>query len=205
MKMKRRMIYVVAIAGVLLLGLLAVTMVSRGAYESAEYDLLEVDGNIEIREYPELMLVTTGSDADMQGRDGSFMRLFQYISGENETEQKISMTTPVFMENDPGGVNLSMGFVLPKDVAKNGAPPPSGAGVVVRKRDAGRFAVVRFAGKLDSAVAEKEEARLREWIEARGLDGEPTAEVAGYDPPFTPGFLRRNEVLIRLRETMATE
>jgi len=42
-------------------------------------------------------------------------------------------------------------------------------------------------------------------MESKGLvadDAPDTSgvETAGYDPPFTPGPLRRNEVLIRLKE-----
>ena len=58
--------------------------------------------------------------------------------------------------------------------------------------------MIRFAGQLDSQVARKQEAKLREWMERRDLEGVLESEYAGYDPPFTPGPLRRNEVLIRL-------
>ena len=61
-------------------------MTSRSAYESAEYNVLESDGSFEVREYPDLMLVTTTSKFQSQGNDGSFGRLFRYISGGNETQ-----------------------------------------------------------------------------------------------------------------------
>lgn len=32
-----------------------------------------------------------------------------------------------------------------------------------------------------------------------------TAEAAGYDPPFTPGPMRRNEILVRLKSKDADE
>ena len=83
------MLYLGLIAGVALLGMVAWTMTTRAGYESAEYKVVESDGDVEIREYPDLMLVATSSNMDSQGRDGSFMRLFQYISGANEADQKI--------------------------------------------------------------------------------------------------------------------
>ena len=203
--MKRRMIFLAAMVGLVGLGMAAWTMTARAGYESAEYKVIESDGNIEIREYPDLMLVATDSKMDSQGRDGSFMRLFRYISGANEGEQKIAMTTPVFMEGDVGKSDVSMGFVMPKEVAAEGVPEPKGDGVKIRKREGGRFAVVRFSGQLDSRVAKEQEAKLREWMKSRGLEGGSKAEAAGYDPPFTPGPLRRNEVLIRLNDDANTE
>ncbi|MCA9139334.1 MAG: heme-binding protein [Planctomycetales bacterium] len=199
--MKRAMIYFAGFLGVALVGTFALAMSTRAGYESAEYKVIESDGSFEVREYPDLMLVATDSEMDSQGRDGSFMRLFQYISGANEDEQKIAMTTPVFMEGEIGKSDVSMGFVMPKEVAAEGAPNPKAEGVKLRERKGGRFAVIRFPGKLDSKLAKQKEAELREWMESRGLESEKTAEAAGYDPPFTPAALRRNEILIRLKES----
>ncbi|QDV82275.1 SOUL family heme-binding protein [Planctomycetes bacterium TBK1r] len=196
--MKRSMIYVTGFVAVALIGAFAVALTTRAGYESAEYKVIETDGSIEIREYPDLMLAATDSKMDSQGRDGSFMRLFQYISGANEAEQKIAMTTPVFMEGEIGESDVSMGFVMPKEVAAEGAPNPKGEGVKLRERKGGRFAVIRFSGRLDSKLAKEQESKLRDWMESRGLEGEDSAEAAGYDPPFTPAALRRNEILIRL-------
>ncbi|QEG00251.1 SOUL heme-binding protein [Stieleria maiorica] len=198
--MKRRMIYWAATLGIVGVAMAAWTMTARAGYESAEYEVIESDGNIEIREYPDLMLAATDSKMDSQGRDGSFMRLFRYISGANQDDQKIAMTTPVFMEGEIGKSDVSMGFVMPKEVAAQGVPEPKGEGVEIRKREGGRFAVIRFPGRLDTQLAKQQETKLRKWMEARGLSGAAKAEAAGYDPPFTPAPLRRNEVLIRLTD-----
>lgn len=187
-----------------LVGILAWNSVARAAYESAEYTVVESDGKFEVREYPDLMLVATTTKLDAQGRDGSFMKLFRYISGENESDQKIAMTTPVFMENDKEDSAVQMGFVMPKEIAVQGVPAPTGEGVNVRKRAGGRFAVLRFSGQLNAKSAKESEAKLRTWMANKGLvaDDSPElsgVEAAGYDPPFIPGPFRRNEVLIRLK------
>ena len=200
---RKQMIYLSAIAIFVAAGVFAWNTMAGAAYESAEYKVIESDGKFEVREYPDLMLVSTTTKLDTQGRDGSFMKLFSYISGANETKQKISMTTPVFMGNDKD-TSVQMGFVMPKDVATKGVPKPTGEQVDVRKRVGGRFAVVRFSGQLTSKQAKDAEAKLRAWMEAKGLVADDSAEgsgveTAGYDPPFTPGPLRRNEVLIRLK------
>ncbi|MCP4080247.1 MAG: heme-binding protein [Planctomycetaceae bacterium] len=173
-------------------------MSSRSAYESAEYSVLSADGSFEIREYPDLWLAATQSSIDAQGGDGGFMRLFRYISGNNDQDQKIAMTTPVFMEQEASGSGEQMGFVLPKTVAAGEIPEPSQASVELRKRDGGKFAVLRFAGRTDGQAMSEAETKLRKWMQEQGLSGQNTAEMAGYDPPWIPGMFRRNEVLIRL-------
>ena len=193
-----KMIYVVAIALFLGLGYLVWKASSRNAYESASYRVSQSTGPFEIRDYPDLHLVTTSTDMDAAGNDGSFMRLFRYISGGNDEKQKVAMTTPVFMDPNQSGTGGQMGFVLPKKVAKIGAPEPTGEGVQLRVRDGGQFAVMRFAGRMDSNDRTAAEKKLRDWMSQQRLSGETNAEFAGYDPPWIPGFLRRNEVLIRL-------
>ena len=198
------MIYLSAMAILVSAGVLAWNTMARAAYESAEYKVVTADGKFEVREYPDLMLVATTTKPDSQGRDGSFMKLFRYISGANESDKKISMTTPVFMENDKADSAVQMGFVMPKQVAVDGVPAPTGEGLDVRKRVGGRFAVLRFSGELNAKVAKESEAKLRNWMATKGLAADDSVEssgveTAGYDPPFTPGPLRRNEVLIRLK------
>jgi len=204
-KVRKPMFFLLVTMSVVTLGSAGLSFAARFGYETAEYVVVESDGAFEIREYPDLILVATDSEMDTQGRDGSFMRLFRYISGENKSEQKIAMTTPVFMEGAGEQAKVSMGFVMPKEVAISGVPEPKRDGVAIRKRGGGRFAAIRFSGNLDSQLAKTQEAKLRQWMASRGaqesqMPGQSTVEAAGYDPPFIPGLLRRNEILIRLAD-----
>lgn len=194
--MSGRMLYWVfglALIGILFAGW---KLMYRGAYESASYEVIEREGNFELREYPELKLVITGAKFNQQGNDGSFMRLFRYISGENDAQQKIAMTTPVFMEPEADEQPGQMGFVLPSQVAEDAIPDPSRDDIEIVTRPAGLYAVVRFSGRMRRDVAEAELQKLQEWVAKRGwqISGQP--EFAGYDAPWTPGPLRRNEVLV---------
>lgn len=170
--------------------------VSRDAYEAAEYTVETTDGEFEIRRYPDLMIAKTPMNPSQ--RDGSFMRLFGYISGKNEASEEIAMTVPVFID-DQSSENNSMAFVLPKTMTLSSAPAPLSDNVKVDTRKGGRFAVVRFSGELNDKTRESNEDKLRQWMEDHELQstGQP-AESAGYDPPLTPGFMKRNEVLIRI-------
>ena len=184
--------------GFLATSILGWKLTSRNAYESAEYRVVASADSIEIREYPDLMLATTSMQFRSQGDDGSFMRLFRYISGANEQQQKVAMTTPVFMERENGLAQGQMGFMVPKHYATDQIPAPSSDRVQIRKRLAGRFAVIRFAGRINQQTVQANENKLRDWMATNGQIGDRRADVAGYDPPWTPGPFRRNELLIRL-------
>ncbi len=195
----RRIIYLSIVTVVIVLAYFGWKLTARSAYESAEFTVLESDSPFETREYPDLQLATTNMQFKSQGDDGSFMRLFRYISGANEQEQKVAMTTPVFMEPEADGTQGQMGFVIPKNVAEQRVPEPTSEQVQIRKRAGGQFAVIRFAGRMNREAVAKAEGQLRTWMSQKGLAAESEAELAGYDPPWTPGPFRRNEVLIRLK------
>lgn len=93
-----------------------------------------------------------------------------------------------------------MRFVLAKNIVEQGIPKPSDDAVEIETRSGGQFAVIRFRGRVNDESFTAAEQKLRRWMSTRGLIGDDTVEFAGYDPPWTPGPLRRNEVLIRLRE-----
>lgn len=173
---------------------------SRTAYEAPDYQVLKNDGALELREYPVLVTASTDMKFQAQGNDGSFKRLFRYISGDNANQQKIAMTVPVFMEpkldSDSSG---KMAFVIPAETTRQGAvPAPSNQNVEVRQRPAGKYATYRFSGRMDRKVIQEAEAKLRKWIGEEGWEVVDDLEAAGYDPPWTPGLLRRNEVLLRV-------
>jgi DNA gyrase inhibitor GyrI len=165
---------------------------SRAGYESAPFTVAEKDGDVELRDYPQLTVArTTGKGNEA---DGAFMRLFGYIQGNNAGGAKIEMTTPVFMER--GEKTTEMSFVLPKTVAASGAPAPKAAEVAVSKRAAGRYAVLRFSGSRSQANEQEALGKLREWMKARTLKEAGTPTFAYFDPPWTPSPMRRNEVML---------
>ncbi|WP_417378441.1 SOUL family heme-binding protein [Gimesia sp.] len=177
---------------------------ARNAYESARYTVVEAAGPFEIREYPDLMLVSTDSKAQPTNQDGRFMRLFRYIDGANQQEQKVSMTTPVFMDPENKPSDRQMSFVIPQQTAAQGIPVPTGENVRIQQREGGRFAVYRFSGRMNQDTTAKAEQKLRDWMKQKGFNQSGNLESAGYDPPWTPGPFRRNEVLIRMEQSEDT-
>lgn len=164
---------------------------SRAATPTPKYQLLKEEGRFSIREYPALEVATTPMES---GMNGSFGRLFRFITGANQESKKISMTTPVLIETEAG--QRTMSFIMPENTS---VPEPKESVVVLRKIPAGKFAALRFSG---GRTPENEVAALKKltvWMGGEGLKASGEPVFAYYDPPWTPTFLRRNEVLVPCR------
>ncbi len=170
---------------------------TRAGYETAPYKVVRADGKFELRDYPPLTMVETPM-AVASGSDGSFMRLFRYITGANEGQQKIAMTTPVFMSGS--STNLTMAFVLPVKMQTAAVPKPADGALTVRELPGGRFAVLRFSGGRNAKNEAEILARLQSWLERERLTALSGPVYGYFDPPWTPTFLRRNEVMLRTEE-----
>lgn len=167
------------------------TACSSAKYETPDYCVVSVDGAVEIRDYPSLTVVS--ASMPHRGSDGTFMKLFRFISGKNERTEKIAMTTPVLMTGADSG---SMSFILPKDVATKGTPLPSSPDLSLTVKPATRYAVLRFSGSGSPEQSLRQAAKLEAWLKAKGITSTGGTLFAYYNPPWTPWFLRRNEVLI---------
>ena len=168
---------------------------SRAGYESAPCQVVRASGKFELRDYPALTVVETRMASAGDGDDGSFMRLFRYIGGSNNAGEKIAMTTPVFMSGSDS--NRLMAFVLPVKFKPGGVPQPADGSVSVRVLPAGQFAVLRFSGGRSAQHEAAALERLKTWLAAQGLKASSPPVYAYFDPPWTPPFLRRNEVMLR--------
>ena len=199
MKMALMIILCIAAMALLLFG----CATTRKGYESAKYTLVLADGAMEIRDYPALIVAQTPMpEAGNQSQNNGFMNLFRYISGQNEGQQKIAMTTPVLVvgtaSRSAPATNAAMAFVMPAKYALNDLPRPVATNVALRRVEAARYATRRFTGLRHDALLTRETEALLRWMEARQLVPLDTPFFAFYDPPWTPGFLRRNEVLVRI-------
>ena len=164
---------------------------ARAGYATAPYKVIRTDGKFELRDYPALVVAET----PMRGADNAFMRLFHFITGDNAAKQKISMTTPVFMTGS--GTNSTMAFVMPAKLAPGEVPKPADPGLTIRELPAGRFAVLRYSGGRNNRQETNQLARLQTWLTARSLPVLSPPVYGYFDPPWTPTFLRRNEVMLR--------
>ena len=168
---------------------------SRAGYESAPCQVVRSSGKFELRDYPALTVVETSMARTGNNADGSFMRLFRFITGGNDAKQKIAMTTPVFMSGSD--TNATMAFVLPAKLSAGEVPKPTDEALTVRELPAGRFAMLRFRGGRNAKNEAESLAKLKAWMEKQGLSVLSPPVYGYFEPPWTPPFLRRNEVMLR--------
>ncbi len=186
-------IILVCLALAVLAGLISVGCASvRAGYDSAPYKVVRADGHFEVRNYPALVFVETS----MRDSDNSFRRLFRYISGNNAAKQKIAMTTPVYMTGE--STNSSMAFVMPNNMSASATPKPNESSVVIRETTSGQFAVWRFSGGRNGNNEAESLTALQARLAQENLKSEGGPIYGYFDPPWTPAFLRRNEVMLRL-------
>lgn len=162
--------------------------------EQAAYKVLLQEGNFEIRQY-EPMIVAVSQEQDLRG-GGGFDNLFRYISGNNQDERKIDMTTPVFNELDKE--NLTISFVMPKEYSMDTLPKPLDADIQLKTIPGRQVAVIIFSGSANPVKVEEKKKELLDWLNEKEIVSTGFAELARYNPPFIPGFIRHNEVMIEV-------
>lgn len=169
-----------------------------GKYQEPQYESIEKDGAFELRRYTPFLSVAT-RDETLKGQ--GFRRLFSYISGRNKAEEKMPMTIPVL--NDPS--DDTMAFVLPLHMVKKGdAPAPIEDQEFIKEYQLNVCAVVRFSGRSSEAKITMQTTMLEAWCEARGYTPTQAPLIARYNAPMTPGFLRRNEIILPVEEINET-
>ena len=185
--------------------------------EEAPYSVLQEQGQYQIRQYESLLVVTTVVDSDFdEASKQAFRLLFNYISGDNKTGQEISMTAPVIASENmmTRGEEISMtapvtgekidqgwrfSFVLPAGYTLVNAPLPIDERVSLGQIPARRVASLQYSGSWQQARFDVNAQLLLQWIQEQQLQPDSLPRVAGYDPPWTLPFLRRNEVLIDIK------
>jgi hypothetical protein len=165
--------------------------------EQQVYDVLEEHPDFELRRYPEHLVAETevGGPFELAG-NVAFPRLARFIGGHNRSSRKIAMTAPVVQEQDPANRRYVVGFVMPADVSAEDLPDPLDTAVRVRRVPAETAAALRFSGRWSRGSFEKRAAQLLAALDTAGLEVVGTPRYARFDPPWTPWFLRRNEVVV---------
>ncbi|MEM9045966.1 MAG: heme-binding protein [Pseudomonadota bacterium] len=171
---------------------------STSSVEQPKYDIVRYDGAIEIRDYPELVtasVIRTGER--WEAVRAGFRPLAGYIFAKERPGEKISMTAPV-TQRAGTGEDWTIQFIMPSQYTLDDLPAPTRADVALGTLPGTQRAAIRFSGVATDELIAEQEALLRAWMEDNGITPIGAPIYAYYNDPFTPGFLRRNEVLFDL-------
>jgi len=187
------------IFGALGLGIVVAGAVYARAGQNVEtppYTVERSAGDIEVRLYPELVLAqVTRQGSRRSAVQSGFPPLARYIFAKNRPGEKIAMTAPVVQEPAEGGWVVS--FIMPAGRRVEDLPAPA-TDVRITIEPARRVAAIRFSGTWSDARLARAAQQLKAWAADQGLETAGPVEFAYYNDPFTPPFLRRNEVLLPL-------
>jgi len=194
LKVVRMLIYLAGIVLVVIAGLVLFWFVQTRNVEIARYQAIETDGAFEIRDYPTLLVAeVTRSGSREEAVRAGFGPLARYIFAKERPGEKIAMTAPVTQQ--AAGADWTVQFIMPSGSTLATLPKPAGADVRLSERPAARRAAIRFSGWWSEELFREKDEALREWLQKRGIAVQGTPVFAYYNDPFTPGFLRRNEVI----------
>lgn len=195
---------------------LGVIFVLGGAMaEEPKYKVVRKSGDFEIRVYEPYIVAETvvdTGDVDAASSEG-FRRLGGYIFGGNQSKQKMDMTAPVTSQRSEKiamtapvtsakrGASTIITFMMPSSYTLETLPVPSDKRVALREVPARKFATLSFSGRWTDENFSQHTKELEDWVKKERLEivGEPI--LARYNAPFVPSFLRRNEILIELKQT----
>ncbi len=182
--------------------------------QQQRYDTVGTIGSYELRSYHPCVVadVTVEGPFEKAGNAG-FRPLINYISGANHSSSKVAMTAPVIQESsrkirvDEPALETSHGnshvisFVMPEQYAQVAeVPVPNDSQVVLRAIPAQLVAVDRFSGRWSEAIYTERLIALRSHVAMNGYESIGAPRFARFDPPWTPWFMRRNEIQLPVAE-----
>lgn len=178
----------------LALFLMPVTAVADPVEEPA-WELVGEMGEVQLRRYAPSIQARTTLDHSGETSQG-FRRLAGYIFGGNDTGQEIAMTAPVgeTLSDD----NPVMNFTLPSEYSMADLPRPEDDSVTLHEVPERTVAVIAFSGWATAGKVERFTGELLATLAENGIEVTGTPGLNQYNPPWTPPFMRRNEIAVEV-------
>ena len=190
------------------------------AYEQPKYDIVKRYNDFELRHYAPYIVAETvvRGNFDEVGNE-AFRILFRYISVDNlkkieipmtapvnqsqviKSGEKIEMTAPVVQApQDNNQDSYVFSFVMPSKYTMETLPVPKDPRIRLRQVKARLLAARTYSGTWSEKRYKQNEAALLLAVKAAVLTAVGKPIFARYNSPFTLWFLRRNEVLVEVKE-----
>ncbi len=179
----------------LFLAVQSLTTMAFAETEKQKYSVVHSEKEFEIRFYPSAILATVYSDARNYRELAypGFRKLAGYIFGGNESETKISMTSPVHMDMNTS----SMSFVMPSSFSEESLPRPDDPGVKIERTEDVYVSAIHFDGYASDKDIMRYSEKLKSLLEERGIKWYGNFRYLGYNPPFQ--FIgRKNEIIVNV-------
>jgi hypothetical protein len=208
--MKKKWAIVLSIVIVVLLGLIAVGP-AMSRVEQPKYQVLSSVENIEVRQYPPLIVAQVQVQGEREAaiKEG-FRLLADYIFGNNTVQQSIAMTAPVQQQaNEKIAMTApvqqqafnnawKVSFVMPSKYSMDTLPKPNNPKVSIQQLPEKRWVALRFSGFTSNKNIAEHEQRLLEYMAKNHLQALGVPQYAFYNPPWTLPFLRHHEVMVEI-------
>ena len=186
---------------------------SAAATEKPDYTIETTDGDFEIRSYPSMLLAEVTVDGDRRNANNQgFRKLAAFIFGDNVAQDKVAMTSPVVTK--PASAKIAMtspvvsaptatgrwtvNFMMPSEYTRETLPVPTDPDIRIFESEPYRTVSIRFNGAYKTKNIAQHEAELMKYVKEKGLAVVGNPEYAGYDAPWVPNPMKRNEVHFRL-------
>lgn len=166
--------------------------------EHQPYEVVERHPGFELRRYPEHVVADVTVDGSFESAGiAGFRPLVGYISRGG-----VAMTAPVLQQTVDDAVEATtastyrVSFVMPAGSTIDSLPVPADARVILRHVPEHTAAAVRFSGRWTRGSFRRHAADLAVAVTEAGLEPDGPLRWARFDPPWTPWFLRHNEVVL---------
>ena len=180
--------------------------------ENQPYDVVADRDGWQLRHYPPHLVAEVEVSGDFgDAGNRAFGVLVSFISGNNVQRGKVSMTAPVLQESGPDNAATTrqgpaaqdlplqrhrIAFVMPSTYSLATLPVPNDSRITIREMPAQDMAARTFSGRWTARSYREQLAALEQDVATAGMDVVGPPRYARFDPPWKPGFLRRNEVLL---------
>ena len=208
-----------ALAGITLMtdAVASSPLLARGRVEQPKFTVVQTYDDFELRRYEKTLVAEV--EVKGEGRDASsagFRVLADFIFGNNASSTSVAMTSPpgrqaassekIAMTSPVDRRSVDdrwiVTFTMPSEYTIETLPKPNDPRVKIREVPALTFAVFAFSGAPAERKVQERMEKAKATVDAAGLDrtaSEP--HYARYDPPWTPSFLRHNEILVEVSLT----
>lgn len=167
--------------------------------ERQKYQVLQQYDGFELREYEPCVVAEVIISGDYSSAASkAFRHLFTYISKGNQASQAIAMTAPVIAvtENSLESEEWKVHFVMPAGATLKDLPLPASSIVELRELPIEHCVALSFRGRATKGACEKKEEILRLSAQREHFSLSHETRVCRFDPPFKPGFMHYNEIVI---------